>query len=324
MYDLAIIGAGPVGLAAAIHAKRADIKTLLLEKGTLVNTIYHWPRETVFFSEAKNLEIGGHPFASMSPKPTRREALQYYRRVAEVEGLEIRSYTQAQKILRHLGNFKIVYQNRSGEGELEARYVLVATGYYDNPNKLGVPGEDLPHVRYGMEETLPYWNQRVVIVGGSNSAIEAALDLYRAGAKVTVLHHEAEIRPRVKYWLKPDFDNRVKEGSIELILNAKVEEIKPDQVVFQGEKGQASIPADFVLIHIGYHAVDDLLRRAKVEYQGDAPKLDDNYETSVKGLFVAGSAGFGSDTRTVFIENGREHAQKAIQEIEYRLRQCFR
>ena len=341
MYDLVIIGAGPVGLEAAIQAKRADLNTVVLEKGTLLNTIYQWPLETVFFSEARNLEIGGHPFPSLQPKPTRREALQYYRRVTEAEGLEVRSYTEASAIRRDLGKFKIAFNSRDGAGEIASRFVLVATGYYDNPNRLGVPGADLPHVHYGIRETLPYWNQQVVIVGGSNSAIEAALDLYRAGAKVTVVHREPEIRPSVKYWLKPDFENRVKEGSIGLMLNATVQEIRERSVILSrgaGEQGGSGekdknqgfavsplleVPADFVIVHIGYRAVDGLLRAAPVEYQGDAPLLSEDYETSIKGLFVAGSAGFGSDTRTVFIENGREHAQKAVREMVYRLQQCF-
>jgi len=329
MYDLVIIGAGPVGLAAAIEAKRTGVSAVILEKGTLTNTIYHWPKETIFFSEAKNIEIGGHPFPSLGPKPSRREALQYYRRVAESEDLEIRTYTQGTRIRKGLGGFEVDYQGRGGRGTLEARFVLVATGYYDNPNKLGVPGEDLPQVRYGLEETLPYWNQRVVVIGGSNSAIEAALDLYRAGAKVTVVHREPEIRPGVKYWLKPDFENRVREGSIRLILNAVVKEVKPTEVLaavssaLTPDPSPLSIPADFVLVHIGYHAVDELLREARVKYQGDAPELGENCETSVSGLFVAGSAGFGSDTRTVFIENGRKHAKKAVREIAYRLQQCF-
>ncbi len=330
MWDLVIIGAGPVGLAAAIEARRANIRTVVLEKGTLVNTIYRWPKETIFFSEARNIEIGGHPFPALAPKPTRREALQYYRRVAENEELEIRTYTEATSIRPDLGRFKVGYRDRDGESELQTRFVLVSTGYYDNPNRLGVPGENLPHVRYGLDENLPYWNQKVVVVGGSNSAVEAALELYRAGAKVTVIHHEAEIRPRVKYWLKPDFDNRVKEGSIKLLLNATVREITQREVVVE-VKAQPTegnpilrLPCDFVLINIGYKAVDALLRASKVEYQGDAPLLSEAYETSLKGLFVAGSAGFGSDTRTVFIENGREHAKKAVQEIAYRLQQCFK
>ncbi len=322
MWDLTIVGAGPVGLAAAIEAKRAGLRAVVLEKGTVVHTIYRWPKETVFFSEAKNIEIGGHPFPSLGPKPTRREALQYYRRVAENEGLDIRTYTEVLCIQPQAGRFTVAYRDRDGEGELESRFVLVATGYYDNPNRLGVPGEDLPHVRYGLDETLPYWRQRVVVVGGSNSAVEAALELYRGGARVTVVHHEAEIRPRVKYWLKPDFDNRVKEGSIQLLLKARVREILPRAVVLEQEQAQCTLPADFVLIHIGYRAADGLLRAAGVAYQGDAPLLSPVYETSQQGLFVAGSAGYGSDTRTVFIENGREHARLAVGEIARRLQGC--
>jgi thioredoxin reductase (NADPH) len=325
MWDLVIIGAGPVGLAAAIEARRANMRAVVLEKGTLVNTIYRWPKETIFFSEARNLEIGGHPFPSLAPKPTRREALQYYRRVAENEELDIRTYTEVTGLYPELTHFRVSYRDRDGEGELTSRFVLVATGYYDNPNRLGVPGENLPHVRYGLDETLPYWNQRVVVVGGSNSAVEAALELYRAGARVTVVHHGAEIRPRVKYWLKPDFENRVKEGAIQLLLNARVVEITPREVVVReevvGEKAVQCLPSDFVLIHIGYKAADALLRACNVEYQGDAPVLYESHETSVKGLFVAGSAGYGSDTRTVFIENGREHAKKAVLEVALRLQQ---
>ncbi|GIW24179.1 YpdA family putative bacillithiol disulfide reductase [Meiothermus sp.] len=324
MWDLVIVGAGPVGLAAAIEAKRANLKAVVLEKGTIVNTLYRWPKETVFFSEAKNIEIGGHPFPSLYPKPTRREALQYYRRVAENEELDIRIYTEVIGIHPDRGHFRVDYRDRDGEGTLQSRFVLVATGYYDNPNRLGVPGEELPHVRYGLDETLPYWKQHVVVIGGSNSAVEAALELYRAGAKVRVVHHAAEIRPRVKYWLKPDFENRVKEGAIGLLLNTRVLEITPREVVVL-EKGEGAgavrrLQADFVLVHIGYKAVDELLRRVGVEFQGDAPLLSETYETSIRGLFVAGSAGFGSDTRTVFIENGREHALKAVGEMADRIK----
>ncbi|MCL6526547.1 MAG: YpdA family putative bacillithiol disulfide reductase [Thermaceae bacterium] len=327
MWDLIIIGAGPVGLAAAIEAKRRGLSVLNLERGTLVHTIYRWPVETVFFSEAKNLEIGGHPFPSLNPKPTRREALAYYRRVAEVEGLEIRTYTEALEVAGSEGEFTLHCRSREGESFLKSRYVLVATGYYDNPNRLEVPGADLPHVLYGIQETLGFWGQNVVLVGGSNSAVEAALDLYRAGARVTVVHREAEIRPSVKYWLKPDFENRVKEGSIRLLLNAEVKEIGSREVEVRRVESPSAmasslrLPADFVLLYLGYRAVDGLLRRAGVRFGGpeDAPRLSQSYETSLAGLFVAGSAGFGSDTRTVFIENGREHAKVAVGEISRRL-----
>ncbi|PZA08242.1 MULTISPECIES: YpdA family putative bacillithiol disulfide reductase [unclassified Meiothermus] len=330
MYDLVIVGAGPVGLAAAIEAKRAGLEAVVLEKGTLLETIYRWPRETVFFSEAKNLEIGGHPFPSLAPKPTRREALQYYRRVAEVEGLEVRTYTEATGIAGQEGNFTVRYHDREGEGRMSARFVLVATGYYGNPNRLGVPGENLPHVRYGIEETLPYWNREVVVLGGSNSAVETALDLYRGGARVTVVHREREIRPSVKYWLKPDFENRVKEGAIRLILNAEVREITPNEVrLVERSSTQASLTrlrADFVVVLIGYRAVDQLLRQAGARFGGesDAPLLSEVFETSIPGLFVAGSAGFGHDTRTVFIENGREHAKIAVREIARRTQEVPR
>lgn len=335
MLDLAIVGAGPVGLAAAIEARRQGLSAVNLEKGTLLHTIYRWPIETVFFSEAKNLEIGGHPFPSLFPKPTRREALAYYRRVAEVEGLDIRTYTQVTRISGAEGNFSLHYRDRAGEGVLGARFVLVATGYYDNPNCLGVPGEGQPHVRYGVDETLTFWNREVVVVGGSNSAVESALDLYRGGARVTVVHREAEIRPRVKYWLKPDFDNRVKEGSIRLLLNAQVKQIGNREVVIEqaaeGGKREAQdqelpatchlLSADFVIVLIGYRAVDYLLREGGVAFDAndDQPLLSEDYQTSLPGLFVAGSAGFGSDTRTVFIENGREHAKTAVAAIARRL-----
>lgn len=321
MWDLIIVGAGPVGLSAAIEARRAGLRALVLEKGTLVNTIRRWPVETVFFSEARNLEIGGHPFPSLAPKPTRREALVYYRRVAEVEGLEVRTYTEVTGISGSEGHFSVHYRGREGEGSLGARFVLVATGYYDNPNRLGVPGEHLPHVRYGIEETISYWRQEVAVIGGSNSAVEAALDLYRSGARVTVVHHEAEIRPRVKYWLKPDFDNRVKEGSIRLLLNSRVREIGARSLTLECSGSSQTIPADFVIVHVGYRATDGLLRQAGVRFdeQGDQPVLSETYETSLRGLFVAGSAGFGSDTRTVFIENGRDHARVAVAEIARRL-----
>jgi thioredoxin reductase (NADPH) len=319
MKDLLIVGGGPVGLAAAIEARRRGLEALVLEKGTLCETIYRWPRETVFFSEAKNLEIGGYPFPSLSAKPTRREALVYYRRVAEAENLEVWTYTEVVRIEGSEGAFRLALRHRGESSWVEGRYVLVATGYFGAPNRLGVPGEELPHVRYGIDETLPYWRQRVVVVGGSNSAVENALELYRGGAHVTVVHRDPEIRPSVKYWLRPDFENRVREGSIRLILRAEVVAITPKEVLLRGdEETPPALPADYVLIHVGYRAVDGLLRQVGVRYEGDRPLLSPEGETSLPGLFVAGSAGYGTDTRSVFIENGREHARLAVAAIARR------
>lgn len=309
IWDLVVIGAGPVGLAAALEATRSGLRTVVLEKGTLLHTLYRWPREMNFFSEARNLEIGGHPFPSAQPKPTRREALAYYRRVAEVEQLDIRPYTEVTHLEGQAGAFTV----HTPGGHFPSRHVVLATGYYDHPNRLNIPGANLSNVLFTYDETLPFWNQEVVILGGSNSAVEAALDLYRAGARVTVVHRGSEIRPRVKYWLKPDFDNRVKEGSIGLVTNTSPIQITPEAVHLP----EGSLPARFVLVLIGYTAVDQLLRQAGVAFDptDDYPLLSATYETSIPGLYVIGSAGAGSDTRTVFIENGREHARVAVRSM---------
>ncbi len=319
MLDLVVVGAGPVGIAAGIEAKRKGLAVRLLERGTVAHTVYRFPLDMVFFSEARKIEVGGHPFVSLGPKPTRKEALTYYRRVVEAEGLEVWTYTEVTRIEGREGAFRVHYQNREGAGHLEARYVLVATGYFDAPNRLGVPGEELPHVTYRYTEAAPYWGRRVVVVGGSNSAVETALDLYRGGARVTLVHRGPSVRPGVKYWLRPDFENRVKEGAIRAVYNARVTEITPRAVVVARMGERLEVPADFVVVQIGYRAVDDLIRSAGARYEGDKPLLSEAFETSVPGLFVAGSAGFGANTRTVFIENGREHAAQAVAEIARRL-----
>lgn len=319
MVDVLIVGAGPVGLAAGIEAKRRGLSHLILERGTVAETIYRFPRQMVFFSEAKNLEIGGHPLVAHGPKPTRLEALRYYQQVAEREGLRVLPYTEALRVEGEEGAFRVWARDRKGEKAFAARYVVLATGYFGNPNRLGVPGEELPHVLHRYEEAFPFFGQRVAVVGGSNSAVEVALDLYRGGARVALVHRGKWVRPSVKYWLLPDFENRVKEGSIKAVMEARVKAITPAGLVLERPQGEEFLEADFVLVQIGYRAEDHLLRRAGVRYEGEKPWLSPEWETSRKGLFAIGSSAFGPDTRTVFIENGREHARVAIAAIARRL-----
>ncbi|WP_038056338.1 YpdA family putative bacillithiol disulfide reductase [Thermus amyloliquefaciens] len=318
MVDVLVVGAGPVGLAAAIEAKRLGLSHLVLERGTVAETLYRFPRQMVFFSESKNIEIGGHPLVSQGPKPTRLEALLYYQRVAEREGLRVLTYTEVVGIQGEEGAFQVLARDRFGERRFWARYVVVATGYFANPNRLGVSGEDLPHVLYRYEEAAPFFGRKVAVVGGSNSAVEVALDLYRGGAEVTLVHRGRWVRPSVKYWLLPDFENRVKEGSIRAVMEARVKAITPAGLVLERPQGEEFLEADFVLVQIGYRAEDRLLREAGVAYEGERPLLSPEFETSRRGLFAIGSCGFGPDTRSVFIENGREHAKVALSAIARR------
>ncbi|TBH21716.1 YpdA family putative bacillithiol disulfide reductase [Thermus thermamylovorans] len=318
MVDVLVVGAGPVGLAAALEAKRLGLAHLVLERGAVAETVYRFPRQMVFFSESKHLEIGGHPLVAHGPKPTRLEALLYYQKVAEREGLRILPYTEAVGIEGGEGDYRILARDRKGEKVFAARYVVLATGYFGNPNRLGVPGEGLPHVLHRYEEAFPFFGQKVAVVGGSNSAVEAALDLYRAGARVTLVHRGKWVRPSVKYWLLPDFENRVKEGSILAVMEARVRAITPEGLLLERPSGEAFLEADFVLVQIGYRAEDHLLKAAQVAYEGERPLLSPEFETSRPGLFAIGSCAFGPDTRSVFIENGREHARLALAAIARR------
>ncbi|GLV47031.1 thioredoxin reductase [Thermus sp. LT1-2-5] len=319
MVDVLVVGAGPVGLACAIEAKRWGLSHMVLERGTVAETIYRFPRNMVFFSEGKNIEIGGHPLVAHGPKPTRREALLYYQRVAEREALNVLTYTEVLRLEGQEGAFRVRAKDRHGERTFLARYVVLATGYYGNPNRLGVPGEDLPHVLHRYEEGEAFFGRRVAVVGGSNSAVEAALELYRAGAKVSLVHRGKWVRPSVKYWLLPDFENRVKEGRIQALMEAWVEAITPEGLWLRRPEGRGFLEADFVLVLIGYRAEDRLLREAGVVYEGEKPRLSPEFETSLPGLFAVGSCAFGPDTRSVFIENGREHAKQALSAIARRL-----
>jgi thioredoxin reductase (NADPH) len=322
--DLIIVGAGPSGLSAAIAAKQRDLDYQVLEQGVLVNSIYRFPPQMVFFTTPELLEIGGLPFVSPYEKPTRAEALNYYRKVVEKYDLQI-SYGET-VLSVHREDDEFALETRSSRGVQRARHarnVLMAIGYYDHPNLIGVPGEDLPHVHHYYSEPHAYFRQRVVIVGGGNSAAESALECFRAGAHVTLVHRWPELKASIKYWVKPDIENRIKEGSVVARFNTCVTEITPTSVVVRtaGSDRDEELPADTVLLLTGYRSDSNLLRAAGVHLnERCVPALNpETFETNVPGLFLAGGAVTGMDTSNIFIENGRFHGEKIVQVIAERI-----
>src|SRR5499427_2678244 len=325
--DILIVGAGPSGLSAAIAAKQRGLDYQVLERGVLVNSIYHFPPQMVFFTTPELLEIGGLPFVSPYDKPTRAEALRYYRAVVETYDLQISFDEAALSVApeEEAGESVFAVETRSSRAVRrirQARHVIFAIGYYDRPNYLNVPGEDLPHVHHYYSEPHPYYRQRVVVVGGGNSAAEASLEMYRAGAHVTLVHRHAELKGTIKYWVRPDIENRIKEESIAARFSTCVTEIRPTSVLTRGEAGVEEIPADAVFLLTGYRADSDLMARAGITFnERKAPHHNtETFETNVPNLFVAGGAIAGEDTGTVFIENGRFHGATIISVIADRCR----
>jgi len=307
--DVVIAGAGPIGLACAISAKRHGADPLVVDAGAVVNSIIHYPVGMAFFTTPDLLEIGGHPFACAGQKPTREESLKYYRGVVRAESLRVRTYTALEAVGRDAGLLRCALRDRHQVLQLPCRRLVLATGYYDHANLLGVPGEQLPHVGHRFDEAHRSFGLDVVVIGGKNSAIEAALDLFRAGARVTLVYRRKEFKPTVKYWLKPDIENRIKAGEITARLGAEVLAIDETAVTIRDARGREErLPADRVYALTGYHPDFDLFRRLGIQLDEATgrPHLDpETLETNVPGLFMAGSIVAGHATSEVFIENGR-------------------
>lgn len=317
MRDVIIIGAGPVGLACGIEAKRRGLDALIIEKGALVNSFVGYPTNLEFFSTPDLMEIGGHPFPTMGYKPIREEAIDYYRRVAEVEDLAVHLYERVDRVEGEDGAFQVV----TDRDRYACRKVVVAIGFFDQPNRLNVPGEDLAKVTHYYKEPFPYAHQRVAVIGAKNSAAKAALDCYRHGADVTLIHRGPTLSDKIKYWIKPDLENRIEEGSIHAMMNTKVTSIEEDRIVVDTPEGRKEIENDWVLAMTGYRPNFSLLASFGIDLGDDAactPSFDEQcFETNRRGVYLAGTVCGGLRTGRWFIENGRFHAQQIMDHIAH-------
>ena len=315
IFDVIIIGGGPIGLACGIQAKKAGLKYLILEKGVLVNSLYNYPVNMTFFSTSERLEIGNVPFVSNNNKPTRSEALEYYRRIVTSFGLDIHLFEEVTDVKKSKNNFRII----SPKSEYKTLNIVVATGFYDIPYLLNVKGEKLPKVKHYYDDPHYYAFQNVLVVGAANSAIDAALETWRKGANVTMIIRGDKISERVKYWVKPDIDNRIKEGSIKTYFNSTLKEIREKEVDISTPEGIVTIPNDWVLAMTGYMPNLKFIKDLGVELSADEvckPTYNEtNYETNVKGIYLAGVVCGGMNTHRLFIENSREHAKKIVKDI---------
>jgi len=315
IYDLLIIGGGPIGLACGLAAQKAGLSYLILEKGTLVNSLYHYPVNMTFFSTSDRLEIGNVPFVSNNAKPTRNEALEYYRRVTEANKLNLRLFEKVTAIERRNTGYLVSTE----KAEYQARNVVLATGFYDLPTRLNIPGEDLPKVTHYYSEPHAYYRQKVVVVGANNSAVDAALETWRKGAEVTMVVRGPEIGTRVKYWARPDIVNRIEEGSVRAYFESVLVAIRPDEVDIQTPEGLITMGNDFVIIATGYQPNFAFFEQIGVHLSNDEKRYPsynpDTQESNLPGLYLAGVVCGGMDTHVWFIENSRIHAERIVSNI---------
>jgi thioredoxin reductase (NADPH) len=319
-YDIICIGAGPTGLATAIEAKRAGMRSLVIDKACLCNSIYRYPVNMVFFTTPELLEIGDLPLVCAAEKPTRGEALKYYRRAAEHYDLELRLYERVMRVDGQDRDFTVATKTDRGvDAKYRGKKIAVATGYYDLPNLLGVPGENLPHVSHYYTEPHPFWNQDVVVMGGKNSAAEAALDLYRSGARVTLVHRNRDLGATVKYWVRPDIENRIKAGQVKALFETRVKEITAEEVVVENAAGEKRLPARQVFALTGYHPDYGFIESLGVQLDPESrrPKLNPKtLESNVPGIHLAGVVTGGRHTGEIFIENGRLHGKQIVEGLK--------
>lgn len=315
-YDLIIIGGGPIGIACGLEAEKHNLNYLILEKGCLVNSLYHYPTNMTFFSTSEKLELDNIPFISNNPKPRKAEALEYYRRISTSNNLNIKLFEQVISVKTSEENLHLVHTSRD---QYSTKKVIVATGFYDIPNYLDIPGEDLPKVAHYYQDPHFYATQKVIVVGASNSAVDAALEIYRKGGDVTMIVRKPEIGERVKYWVRPDVINRIEEGSIKGIFNAELVEIKENVVILKTAEGEKSLENDFVLLLTGYRPNFKFLENMGIELSNDKKRIPkynpDTMETNVSGIYLAGVICGGMETHKWFIENSRIHAKMILKDI---------
>jgi len=315
MFDVIIVGGGPIGIACALEAKKNGLSYLILEKGTLVNSLYNYPSNMTFFSTSEKLELDEIPFISTNPKPHKQEALEYYRRIVTSKHLKINLFERVEKIETEDNLHKIT----TSKASYRSKNVIIATGFYDIPNYLNIPGEDLPKVAHYYGDPHFYATQKTIVVGASNSAVDAALEIYRKGGDVTMVVRGPAIGERVKYWVKPDIDNRIDEGSIKAVFNAEIKEIKEFEVVITSKDEEQVLKNDWVLLLTGYRPNFEFLKNIGIDLSQDDKKIPqydpESMESNVKGIYLAGVICGGTETHKWFIENSRVHAKMIVENI---------